>query len=197
MESNDKLEQLLQQMYAQEDLHDEDIDTSDIIDEEWVKFEAEHYRGEKREDRGEKLEVRGERLPISIRKIAAMLVGLLMLSGIAYAAVHIISSHSQKAQQEQTIATTSAQQTTSDALAEEKDSTQAAPVVYEDAELATILGDIATFYQVQPVYKNEAAKHIRLYFTWDKKQDIDDIIGTFNKFERIRITQSDKKLIVE
>ena len=193
MESNDKLEQLLQQMYAQEDLHDEDIDTSDIIDEEWVKFEAENFRGEK--SRGEKLEVRGERIPI--RKIAAMVVGLLMLSGIAYATVHIISSHSQKAQQEQTIATTSAQQTTSDALAEEKDSTQAAPVVYEDAELATILGDIATFYQVQPVYKNEAAKHIRLYFTWDKKQDIDDIIGTFNKFERIRITQSDKKLIVE
>ena len=40
MESNDKLEQLLKQMY-QENLHDEDIDTSDIIDEEWVKFEAE------------------------------------------------------------------------------------------------------------------------------------------------------------
>ena len=33
MESNDKLEQLLRQMYAQESLHDDDTDTSDIIDE--------------------------------------------------------------------------------------------------------------------------------------------------------------------
>ena len=43
MESNDKLEQMLRQMYAQESLHDDNIDTSDIIDEEWTKFEAEHF----------------------------------------------------------------------------------------------------------------------------------------------------------
>ena len=52
MESNDKLEQLLKQMYAQESLHDDNIDTSDIIDEEWTKFEAEHFKGEKAEVRG-------------------------------------------------------------------------------------------------------------------------------------------------
>ena len=45
MESNDKLEQLLKQMYAKETLHDETIDTKDIIDEEWVKFEADHFKG--------------------------------------------------------------------------------------------------------------------------------------------------------
>ena len=37
MESNDKLEQLLRQMYAKESLHTEDIDTTEIIDEEWIK----------------------------------------------------------------------------------------------------------------------------------------------------------------
>ena len=71
------------------------------------------------------------------------------------------------------------------------------PVVYEDAELATILNEIATFHQCEVVYKSEAGKHIRLYFTWDQKATIDDIIGTFNKFERIHITRDNKKLIVE
>ena len=71
------------------------------------------------------------------------------------------------------------------------------PVVYEDAELATILKDVATFYEVEPVYKTEACKHIRLYFTWDKKSTLEDIIDTFNKFERIHITRDNKKLIVE
>ena len=199
MESNDKLEQLLKQMYAQETLHDDDIDTSDIIDEEWVKFETEHFGGESSEVRkatGRRaLLGNGKKLPL--HKIAAMFVGLLMLSGIAYAAVHIISSHLQKAQEEQAIATTNAQRSTSDTQTESKDSTQMKPIVYEDTELITILDDVATFYQVEPVYKNEATKHIRLYFTWDKKQSIDNIIDTFNKFERINITRYDKILIVE
>ena len=43
----------------------------------------------------------------------------------------------------------------------------------------------------------EETKHLRLYFTWYKKQTIDDIVDTFNKFERIHITREDKKLIVE
>ena len=37
MESNDKLEKLLRQMYTLESLHDNDIDTSDIVDEADVR----------------------------------------------------------------------------------------------------------------------------------------------------------------
>ena len=200
MESNDKLEQLLRQMYAKEALHDEDIDTSDIIDEAWTKFEAEHFGGERSSfarllPKGrKKSEVRGKRLPL--RKIAAMIISVLMLSGIAYATVHIISSHSQKAQEEQTV--TAAAQTATPATQQiAQDSTLTEPVVYEDAELVNILNEIATFYQVEPVFKREDIKHVRLYFTWDRGKTIDDIIDTFNKFERIHISRENKKLIVE
>ena len=188
MESNDKLEQLLKQMYSEETLHDDDIDTSDIIDEEWTKFEAEHFRSER-------LDVRGKRIPFL--KFAAMIIGILMLSGIAYATIYIISSNSQKAEEEQTIATANPQFPTLNSQLAEQDSTQRKPIVYENAKLEVILDDIATFYQVEPVYKKEATKHIRLYFTWDKKQDLDNIIDTFNKFERIHITRYDKILIIE
>ena len=188
MESNDKLEQLLKQMYANETLHDDDIDTSDIVDEEWTKFEAEHFRGEKPE-------VRSERIPW--RKIAAIFIGVLMLSGIAYAAIHFVQSNSHRKQEEQTLVTANSQRSTVSAQLAEQDSTLRKPIVYEDVELVTILDDMATFYQLEPVYKKEAGKHIRLYFTWDKKQTIDDIIDTFNKFERIHITRYDKILIVE
>ena len=78
-----------------------------------------------------------------------------------------------------------------------QDSTIMKPIVYEDTELVTILNELATFYQVEPVFMKEETKHIRLYFTWYKKQTIDDIVDTFNKFERIHITREDKKLIVE
>ena len=94
MESNDKLEQLLRQMYAQESLHDDNIDTSDIIDEEWTKFEAEHFGSEKLKEKSVK---------IALLKIAAIFIGLLMLSGIAYATIHLINNSSQKPQDVQTV----------------------------------------------------------------------------------------------
>ena len=188
MESNDKLEQLLRQMYAQESLHDDNIDTSDIIDEEWTKFEAEHFGSEKLKEKSVK---------IALLKIAAIFIGLLMLSGIAYATIHLINNSSQKPQDVQTVTASNAQPSTVNAQQAESDSTYMKPIVYEDAELATILSDMATFYQVEPVYKKAESMHIRLYFTWDKKQALDDIIDTFNKFERIHITRDNQKLIIE
>jgi len=133
----------------------------------------------------------------SIKKIAAMFIGILMLSGIAYAAVHIIRSQETRDREQETVAAANSQPSTLNSQLAKQDSTAMKPVVYEDAELATILNEIATFYQCEVVYKSEASKRIRLYFTWDKKASIDDIIDTFNKFERIHITRDNKKLIVE
>ncbi|MBP5713461.1 MAG: DUF4974 domain-containing protein [Prevotella sp.] len=132
----------------------------------------------------------------SIKKIAAMFVGVLMLSGIAYAAVHMIRSQESGVRSQEAVVSTNTQHLSPNTQTP-ADSTAMKPVVYEDAELATILNEIATFHQCEVVYKSEASKHIRLYFTWNQKATIDDIIGTFNKFERIHITRDNKKLIVE
>ena len=136
----------------------------------------------------------GKRLPLL--KIAAMFVGVLMLSGIAYAAYRMVGNigGDYKSPTQETRIANSRQQVTNE---EAKDSTVTKPIVYEDAELVTILNEIATFHQCEVVYKTEVSKHIRLYFTWDQKATLDDIIGTFNKFERIHITRDNKKLIVE
>ena len=129
-------------------------------------------------------------------KIAAMFIGVLMLSGITYAAVQIIRNQEAGVKKQETVVSTNTQHLSPNTQAP-ADSTAMKPVVYDDAELATILNEIATFYHYETVYKSEASKNIRLYFTWDKKASIDDIIDTFNKFERIHITRDKKKLIVE
>ena len=198
MESNDRLEQLLRQMYAQESLHDDDMETKDIIDEEWTKFEVEYFENEELRMKNEEFATAiSKGIHFSLQKVAAMFVGVLMLSGIAFAAVQIMNSSSQKAQEEQTIATANTPHSTLNSQHAAQDNTKTKPIVYEDTELATILSDIATFHQVEIVYKNEASKHIRLYFTWDRQQSIDDLTDTFNKFERIHITRDNQKLIVE
>ena len=183
MESNEKMEQLLQQMYAQESLHDDDIDTSDIIDEEWTKFEAKHFAAP------------STHYSI-LRKIAAIFIGVLLLGGIAYATIHYMNDTMQNEKQE-TVASANAQPATPNAqLAKHADAVQT-PVVYKDAELSTILNDIATFYQVETVYKNEEVKHVRLYFTWNKQQTIDEVIDMFNKFERFHMMRDNRRVIVE
>ena len=131
-----------------------------------------------------------------LRRIAVMFVGVLMLSGIAYAAIHIFRSHEDGVKSQETVVSANTQRQSPNTQSP-ADSTLWKPVVYEDTELATILSEMASFYQVETIYRKEASKHIRLYFTWDKKSTIDGLIDTFNKFERIHITREDQKLIVE
>ena len=192
MESNDNLEQLLRQMYAQESHHDEDIDTSDIIDEEWTKFEAEHFKD------GRNSSSSILQFFHSTKKIAALFIGVLILSGITYAAIHMISSNPQSEQVDQTVAVDKAQPSTINTQqSESADSTIIQPVVFENAELSMILQEIASFYQCEVVYKKEKTKRVRLFFTWDKKQSLDQVVETFNKFERFHIAKENQKLIVE
>ena len=132
----------------------------------------------------------------SLLKMAAMFVGILMLSGIAYAAIYYMNSDVKEDVNTPTqeITASNTQQIT---IETPQDSIAQKPIVYENAELTTILSDIATFYHVETVYKSEAAKHVRLYFTWDKTAKIEDVINIFNKFDRIHITLENQKLIVE
>ena len=133
----------------------------------------------------------------SFLKIAAMFVGVLMLSGIAYAAIYYMNS---TIKEDVNIPTQEIKASNSHEqidIETPQDSIALKPIVYENAELTIILSDIATFDHVETVYKSETAKHVRLYFTWDKTTKINYVIDTFNKFERIHITLENQKLIVE
>ncbi len=185
-----KKEEQIRMLLHPEDYTDEQLDQ--MLDEMDVKVPDANEAWEKFS--GKRNVESGKRLPLL--KIAAMFVGVLMLSGIAYAAVQIIRSQESGVESQEAVVSTNTQYLSPNTQAP-ADSTQMKPIVYEDAELATILNEIATFHQCEVVYKSEASKHIRLYFTWDQKATIDDIIGTFNKFERIHITRDNKKLIVE
>ncbi|MCR5242926.1 MAG: DUF4974 domain-containing protein [Prevotella sp.] len=214
MESNDKLEQLLRQMYAEESLHEEkDIDTSSIIDEEWAKFEAKHFgnaTSTSTDGSADSMAAARSASPLcsakksslytlnsKLLKIAAMFIGVLMLSGIAYAAFHYFSGDPQPSANISQPSSLSPQPSTLNPQPSTLNPQPSTPIVFEDAELATILQEVATFYKCETVYKNEKVKHVRLYFTWDKTKSIDEIVETFNKFERFHITRENQKLIVE
>jgi len=137
-------------------------------------------------------------------KIAATFVGLLMLSGISYAAYHIAGQHAAK---ESIVAESDSMKT--DNSAKEKTTsnqdwikikpTKKAPVIFEDAELSTILKYIADKAKVKVEYRNPSAAHVRFYLQWDSKDSLQDIIDKLNHFEKVHVSfdEANQLLIVE
>ena len=168
-------------------LDEEKVSTPDA-NEEWQRFQTMQYNSVPSKDNG---------LTKRLIRLAAMFVGVLMLSGIAYAAVRWWTSapSEEKADDGATVTEVVAQPT--ETIEATPDSTQLKPVVFQNKELATMLGEMAAFYQCETVYKNEKVKHVRLYFTWDKTKPIDDVVETLNKFEQLTITRENQQLIVE
>lgn len=155
------------------------------IEEEWKKWEESHAASSSLEETS---------LPSKQNawlKIAAAFVGLIMLSGFAYAAYYVISpretnqqlaaadSLQQDSSKEQKTATTQTWQK----IEPSKD----APVIFEDAELRTILNYISEKAKVKVEYRNAASAHIRFYLQWESQDTLGDIIDKINHFQKVHI----------
>ena len=140
-----------------------------------------------------------------MRKVAAV-AAVLVISGITFAAIHLVTrSHlaSDKnntelvASQKDSIQQVSAPQKSN--IEEKTDSASLAqlPLVYENAELQNILTPIAGHFHLQVTYQNESARHIRLFLQLEKNMSLDDIIELINHFEKVNIRHEGQTLIVE
>ncbi len=135
-------------------------------------------------------------------KIVASITGIVFLSGVALAAVIQLgvfhSSQSVKPNIRPNITEPVKSKVITKTESEiKKDSTAMKPVVFENAELGDILSQMANFYHVKVVYKNEETSKIRLYFNWDKQQSLNHCLEILNGFDRINIIYSDNTITVE
>ncbi|MBQ9524011.1 MAG: hypothetical protein IJR69_02690, partial [Bacteroidaceae bacterium] len=152
------------------------------VDTEWKRFAQTHLTEQKPER--------------SWLKIAATFIGILMMSGIAFAAIHIIRNFSnagiepQKTIQETTIATP--HQLPADTL--KTDTIPPKVVRYDEATLEQILTEMPEYYGLTLNWKSEAAKTLRLFYIWNKQQSAVEAIRSMNSFERIRLELSDSIL---
>lgn len=146
----------------------------------------------------------GHSLPRRNRyKIAAVTTGIIFLSGIALAAVVRLgvfspapqSADSPQAPRTERVASTDTLR--KDSIAAPKDSVDRSPVTFEDTELGTILTQMGAFYHVNVTFGKEASRHIRLYFQWDKRHDLQQQIDLLNAFDRINITLQGNQLNVD
>ena len=139
-----------------------------------------------------------------LMKIAAVFVGLLMLSGVSYAAYHAISRYIDnedvavevnKAKSDNTVD----KNTAVNQARMKVEPTEKSPVVFEDAELSAILKYIADKTKGNVAYRNASAAHVRFYLQWDSKDSLQDIIDKINHFEKVHVSfdEANQLLIVE
>ena len=139
-------------------------------------------------------------------KIAASIVGIIFLSGVALAAVQngwFKFSTSDKVVEEKaaTEQTANSKQLANDSLkamtVEPTDSLNMKPVVFDNAELGTVLMQMADFYNVKVEYMNANTQHVRLFFNWNKTKTLEQNMELLNAFDRIQIEYVEGILIVK
>ena len=155
------------------------------VDAEWQRFAQTHLT-EQKPDR-------------SWLKIAATFIGILMISGIAFAAIHIIRNVSNAGidPQEPIQKTTIANPNKLPADTLKTDSIPPKVVRYDEATLEQILTDMANYYGLTLSWKSEEAKTLRLFYIWNKQQSAVEAIRSMNSFERIRLELSDSILTAD
>ena len=139
-------------------------------------------------------------------KIAASIVGIIFLSGVALAAVQngwFKFSTSDKVVEEKaaTEQTANSKQLANDSLkamtVEPTDSLDMKPVVFDNAELGTVLMQMADFYNVKVEYMNANTQHVRLFFNWNKTKTLEQNLELLNAFDRIQIEYVEGTLMVK
>ena len=196
--ADDEMRQLVQQLgFAKRAFkHDELKDNPQDMDDEWEKFAASHANELDALDEG-------EHKPrflafLAPHKIAASFIGVLLASGIAFAAIQVVRNIStSKPQLPTTEQTTDIEPVTSRPVETVKaDTIPAEPCVFNNVPLDSMLTVIAAAHQAKVEFENEAARGLRFHFVWKREDSLTRIAEKLNTFDAVNIVVEDKKLIV-
>ena len=129
-------------------------------------------------------------------KIAAMFIGILMLSGIAYAAI----SHFIKMEDKPQVTLTERKpdiKKMEKTYGAEMTPTKKAPVVFNNVELQQIMQYVADGYSVKVEFRNKAARTIRFYLQWEADDTLQEIIDKINHFEKVHLTLNEDTITIK
>ena len=133
----------------------------------------------------------------SFKKVAAILISIITISGLAFAAIHFVRNHEGKpAETEQPAATVEAR-TADDARQPADTTVSMQPVVFDNVTLDSILPQIARHYGYTVYFRNEQPKSLRLYFTWNPQDSIQKVTEKMNLFEQFHIVLEEQTIIIE
>jgi len=131
-------------------------------------------------------------------KIAASFVGVLLVSGITFAAIQIVryaQQHTPKT--EEVINTTKPAITTPSDTLPTDTTAVSQPVIYDNIPLEKMLSEIAAHYDAKVTFVNDEARGLRFRFVWNPQKGIGQVVSDLNQFERLTVTLKDDVITVE
>ena len=133
------------------------------------------------------------------RRIAAVFIAALMLSGIALAAIHIVRQQAaDKAKTTtQEMPTTASHQSVVPADTVTTDTAAVAEtVVFDNVSLDSIAKRIAAYHHLPMEIENDEARQLRFYYAWNQKDGLQEVVEKLNMFEHVTMVVENGKLIV-
>ena len=136
------------------------------------------------------------------RKVAAIFIGLLLVSGMTFATVAIVRHHRAAERKEMAVKPTRRACATT-TLATARDTTKVKPQTADgikqfiNVPVGNILNEMAAYYELKVDVRSSQAARIRLYFNWNKQYGAPQVVEQLNQFGHIHITLNGKELILE
>ena len=131
-------------------------------------------------------------------KIAASFVGVLLVSGIAFAAIQIVRYAQQNTPKTEEVINTpkSTNITPTDTLTTDTIAVPQ-PIIYDNIPLEKMLPEIAAHYDANVTFVNDEARQLRFRFVWNPQKGIVQVVSDLNQFERLTVTLKDNQITVE
>ena len=125
-------------------------------------------------------------------KHAASVIGILLISGIAFAAIHYVRTHIAKPQTQQTEETSNTHQTSHQLPLGTTD-----PIHFDDVRLDSILTVVSAHYGKAVFFRNEEPRAMKLITTWYPADSLEAFIDHLNMFDYVCLTLQNDTIFVE
>lgn len=122
-------------------------------------------------------------------RIVATFIGLLMLSGLAFAAYHFAVGEGLESPCQEAKASVLSQQKP----AEINDNI----MLFDNMQLDSVLTIVAQHYQKQVEYQNDSVRHLHFHIEWNQAAPLADFITLINNFEGISLREENDTIIAE
>ena len=159
------------------------------VDKAWEQFEQTHLATQKHGHLWQ--------------RVAATVLGVLMMSGIAWATVYTVrhftatDTSKQKTEKVANTSQTEAEAGTNLGMADSSAVEYEAPVVFDNTPLEQMLDEIAAYYGMTVEFQNDDARNLRFHFVWNKGDGLEKVLEDMSHFESVTIEQTDNRLIVQ
>ena len=132
----------------------------------------------------------------SILKVAASFIGILLLSGLTLAAVHLWRPSSVPSR-EGVESSVRCEDVSTQPLPSLTRGTGGETITFDNVPLDTMLMEMASYYHVAVGFQREEARQLRFHFVWKRSESLDRVLERLNHFEAIHIKRDGKRIIVE